>query len=141
MTPQPPNQPTPLGDLGMTIDMQDVDRFLAIIAALSYWSTHRPWLREFPDRLAQAVRDIGTMRRSLQVQSWKPIETLLDPDRVVLMWTPLERLFLPSVNPVLNHPDCRVSTRRHWTWATHWMPLPPSPGGGRDTTPDPERTP
>lgn len=66
---------------------------------------------------------------ALRGQTWQPIETLLDSDCEVLMWSPLERLYLPeqlAKFPYLK-PDVRVSTRRQWTWATLWMPLPPAP--------------
>lgn len=59
---------------------------------------------------------------------WQPIETLIDCDREVLLWTPIERLFShrpPFVTTM--KPDMRISTRRLWTWATHWAPKPDPP--------------
>lgn len=59
-------------------------------------------------------------------QEWQPIKTLTDPDRVALLWTPVERLYSPPHLETMR-PEMRVSARRHWTWATHWMPLPDPP--------------
>jgi hypothetical protein len=61
---------------------------------------------------------------------WHPIETLIDMDREVLMWTPRERIYTVEqlqTFPDLPHGEQRVSTRRDWTWATHWFALPDPP--------------
>jgi hypothetical protein len=59
---------------------------------------------------------------------WLPIADL-DVDTLALLWSPKENLYDPeniARRPELTD-DMRVSTRRHWTWATHWMPLPVVP--------------
>ena len=65
------------------------------------------------------------------MDDWQSIETLDDPDREVLMWTPTERLH--TKEQLAAFPDLpgeqRVSTKRHWTWATHWKPLSAPPEG------------
>jgi hypothetical protein len=69
-----------------------------------------------------------------QAQGWEPIETLIDADQEAIMWTPRERLY--TAEQLRAFPDLsgeqRVSTRRHWTWSTHWMPLPLPPVPSRD---------
>lgn len=57
---------------------------------------------------------------------WQPISTLTDPDREVLFWTPIDRMYSPPLTGTMR-PDMRVSSLRFWTWATHWMPLPAPP--------------
>lgn len=76
--------------------------------------------------------------RALEAQqAWHPIDRLLDPDREVLMWTPRERLY--TAEQIAAHSDLpigeqRVTTKRHWTWATHYrdVPAPPADPGPRD---------
>jgi hypothetical protein len=72
-------------------------------------------------------------------QGWQPIETLTDFDRQVIMWTPKEKLW--SAAQIAKSPEfCRdqvcASTRRDWTWSTHWQPLPTPPGSDRSLTPE-----
>jgi hypothetical protein len=61
---------------------------------------------------------------------WQPIETA-PKDVRVLLWSPVSNLFSPPI-PKDAEPDIRVSSTRHWTWATHWMPLPEPPEAGHD---------
>ena len=67
----------------------------------------------------------------LREEAWQPIETLTDVDQEVLMWAPVERLYSPPLTPTMRA-ELKVSTRRNWTWATHWMPLPAAPKGGEE---------
>ena len=53
---------------------------------------------------------------------WLPIETA-DPHVRVLLYSPPENL---SHDPK-QEADIRVSRPCDFCWATHWMPLPPSP--------------
>lgn len=65
-----------------------------------------------------------------RAEGWQPIDTLKDYDRVVPMGTPRERLYTREQLqrfPDLPEWEQRVITKRCWTWATHWKPLPPAP--------------
>lgn len=64
-----------------------------------------------------------------QASGWLPIESLDDPDVSVLLWTPVERLYSPPILDTMQS-EMRVSTKRHWTWATYWQPLPDAPRSG-----------
>ncbi len=69
------------------------------------------------------------LEAALTAPQWHPIETLTDPDREVLLWTPTERLH--TKEQIAAFPDLpgdlRISSHRYWTWATHWAPRPDPP--------------
>jgi hypothetical protein len=77
-----------------------------------------------------------------ETPGWQPIETLMEWDRPVLLFSPRDNLYEKATmqeHPDLTPDEWRVGTRRSYTWATHWMPLPPSPaeaqtGGARAMT-------
>jgi hypothetical protein len=77
-------------------------------------------------QLFAVLQDLDAMLSAPVVSGWQPIETLASFDELVLMWTPVERLYSSPYLETM-HPEVRASTRRHWTWATHWMPLPAAP--------------
>jgi hypothetical protein len=54
---------------------------------------------------------------------WRDIATA-PWDVPVLLYAPAEALY---ENPHGNSGEYRVSTRKNWTWASKWMPLPPPP--------------
>lgn len=126
---------------------------------------HRAW-HELNERRAEAEAALADLRHQLQewlaanapggwidglrksvgerdtlLQPWRPIESA-PIDRLVLMWTPKENLYLTDTideMPEFALDDMRVSSRRHWTWATHWMPLPAPPCGVATLTPPMEQ--
>ena len=60
---------------------------------------------------------------------WQPIDTV-KLDAIVVLWTPKERLYEASTiaaQPDHAVDDMRISTRRRWAWATHWLPIPAPP--------------
>ena len=72
---------------------------------------------------------VALMREAADALGWQPIETL-PLDTPALMWAPKESLYTPETienKPDIAKDDYRVSTRRWWAWATHWMPLPVPP--------------
>lgn len=83
----------------------------------------------YPVDLYPSKLSLPTAREVLE---WQPIETLVDPDERVLMWTPVDRMYLPPFDGYLKKPEMRVSTKRNWNWATHWMPLPAPPKAERN---------
>jgi hypothetical protein len=59
-------------------------------------------------------------------EAWRPIETA-PWDVPVLMYAPPEALY---EYPHGHGGEYRVGTRKNWTWATHWVPLPEPPSAG-----------
>lgn len=63
--------------------------------------------------------------------AWQPIETAPIQGRV-LMYAPPEALY---ERPQGESGEYRVTNRRNWTWATHWMPLPAPPSNSPSIAP------
>ncbi len=107
------SQPTPLGDLGMTIDMQDAT-FLRLFSdeyALGLNAAEHERLLGLADAIEQAVRDIGALRQQLANvmradELASALKKALDADTYAAVLA-----------------QCRDA-----------LIQPPSPGGGQDTT-------